>query len=425
MLELRTTTPATTASTDTRASRTDASPRRRLVAMSVWAALFVAAWVPVGLPTDPVYVFAWLWGAVVAWNSHRPWREHLRFARDWSPAVALLVVYTLSRGYADRGVVPHVLEMLTADVRLTGWATGGLPPTLWLQHHLYDPDTIHWWDVGVSFVYFSHFVVTPAIALVLWLRNRRHWAAFMRRWIALSAAGLATYFAYPAAPPWWAAQYGVIGQVARISTRGWDVIGLHGAGNLLNAAQLDASNPVAAMPSLHSAFALLAAAFCAPLVGRRWWPALVAYPLAMAFTLVYSGEHWIIDVLAGWGYAAGVLALVGGAERWWVRSHRRLVGVQQRDLPEQQRPGGLGGRGDPADRARPAQADAVVPAPAGAPQRVGVGGEERPVRRPGAAAGAVQPGETLHEDALEDLPVRTAAIRLAGLSEDAVRRPEG
>jgi membrane-associated phospholipid phosphatase len=292
--------------------------RRRVVAMTVFAVLFAVAWGPVGLPTDPVYIFVWLWAATVAWNSHLPWRAHLRFARDWWPAVGLLIAYNLSRGYADQGAVPHVLELLDADIKLGGWATGGVPLTVWLQQHLYDPAAIHWWDVAISFVYFSHFVLTPSIAMVLWLRNARaRWAAFMRRWIALSVAGLVTYFAYPAAPPWWAAQYGLISPVGRISTRGWDAIGLHGAGNVLNAAQLDASNPIAAMPSLHTAFALMVVVFFAPAVRRRWWPLLAAYPLAMTFTLVYSGEHWLIDVLVGWVYVVGVLLLVRRAERWW------------------------------------------------------------------------------------------------------------
>src|SRR4051794_12612648 len=278
-------------------------PQRRLVAMSVWAVLFVTTSLVLGLPTDPLYTFVWLWATVIAWNSHHPWRLHLRFARDWLPAIALLGLYTLSRGYADHGVIPHVGEMITADIRCWGWATGGQPPTVWLQRNLYDPAANHWWDVLVSFVYFSHFAVTPAIAMILWLRDRNRWAAYVRRWLALSMAGLVTYFAYPAAPPWWAAEHGAISTVLRISTRGWDAIGLHGAGNTLNAAQLDASNPIAAMPSLHSAFALLAVLFVAPMVGRRWWPVLAAYPLAMTFTLLYGGEHWAIDVLVGSAYA--------------------------------------------------------------------------------------------------------------------------
>jgi membrane-associated phospholipid phosphatase len=144
----------------------------------------------------------------------------------------------------------------------------------------------------------------------------------MRRWFFLSAAGLVTYFLYPAAPPWWASQYGLIEPVARISTRGWKAIGLHGAGNILNAGQI-ASNPVAAMPSLHSAFALLVVAFFLNRVRRRWWPLLLAYPLAMTFTLVYSGEHYLIDVFVGWAYVVVTLAAVGLGERWYAAARER------------------------------------------------------------------------------------------------------
>jgi len=42
-----------------------------------------------------------------------------------------------------------------ADV---GLADRGEVPTLWLQHHLYSPAHIRWYDVAASFVYFSHFV---------------------------------------------------------------------------------------------------------------------------------------------------------------------------------------------------------------------------------------------------------------------------
>jgi membrane-associated phospholipid phosphatase len=71
------------------------------------------------------------------------------------------------------------------------------------------------------------------------------------------------------------------------------------------------------MPSLHTAWALMAVAFFLPMVSRRWWPLLLAYPLAMTFTLVYTGEHYVIDVLVGWAYVAMVFVVVGLAERWW------------------------------------------------------------------------------------------------------------
>ncbi|MPZ29129.1 MAG: phosphatase PAP2 family protein [Micromonosporaceae bacterium] len=298
--------------------------RRRLIGLSIWAAGFVAGWVTIGLPTEPVYLFGWLWAATIAWRSDAPWRVHLRFVRDWAPVVVLLVGYNLSRGFADTAD-PHVTELIVADRWLTGWFTGGQVPTIWLQQHLYHPDRVHWWDMLASWVYFSHFVLAIGVALVLWLRNRSRWAAFMRRFLFLCGAGLATYFAYPAAPPWWAYEHGYLGEVVRISTRGWAELGLHGAFNALNAGQ-HVSNPVAAMPSLHTAWALLVVAFFLPGVAWRWWPLLLSYPLAMALTLMYTGEHYLVDILAGWAYVGLAFLVVGSAERWWRRRRTRTAG---------------------------------------------------------------------------------------------------
>src|SRR5438874_2167569 len=98
--------------------------RRRVLAMVAWAVAFVAGWKLIGLPTDPVYAFFWLWTVTIAWHPDRPWREHLRFVRDWIPVVLLLEGYNLSRGYADTGT-PHALELVAADEKMWGWLTGG------------------------------------------------------------------------------------------------------------------------------------------------------------------------------------------------------------------------------------------------------------------------------------------------------------
>jgi membrane-associated phospholipid phosphatase len=291
--------------------------RFRVLGLSVWAAAFVACWLSIGLPTEPVYLFGWLWTATIAWRGQAPWRVHLGFVRDWAPVVLLLAGYNLSRGFA-KTTDPHVTELIVADRWLTGWLTDQAVPTIWLQRQLYEPGRVFWWDMLASWVYFSHFVLAIGVALVLWLRNRADWAAFMRRFLFLCAAGLVTYFAYPAAPPWWAYQHGHLDEVARISTRGWAELGLHGAFNALNAGQ-HVSNPVAAMPSLHTAWALLVVAFFLPRVARRWWPVLLAYPLAMAFTLVYTGEHYLVDVVAGWASVGVAFRVVGLLERAWRR----------------------------------------------------------------------------------------------------------
>jgi membrane-associated phospholipid phosphatase len=289
--------------------------KRRIIGMLVWAVAFAVGTYFIGVPTsDPLIAFGWLWLATIAWRNDLPWRRHLLFLRDWLPIALLLVIYNVSRGYADNLFAPHVLPMIDGDEALFG----GHLPTVWLQQHLYRPGQVQWWEVVVSLVYVSHFLTVPTVAVILWLRSRPQWARYMRRWFTLSVAGLITYFLYPAAPPWWAALYGYLPDpVARISTAGWNAIGLHGAGNTLNALQVEAANPVAAMPSLHTAYALMAVAFFLPVVRKRWWPVLLAYPLAMTFTLVYSGEHYVVDVLVGWLYVAATFFLIGLAERFW------------------------------------------------------------------------------------------------------------
>ncbi|GLZ78764.1 phosphatidic acid phosphatase [Actinorhabdospora filicis] len=330
-----------------------ASPtgRRRLLGVLAWIAAFVAYSFTLGLPTtDPVLAFLWFWALTIAWNNHYPLKRHWEFLRDWLPIIILLEIYNISRGFADQGFTPHAVDLIAADTAMFA----GNVPTVWLQAHLYNPDHVQWWDVMVSVVYFSHFVAALLVAVILWLRNRVEWGRFIRRWFFLTFFGLATYFLYPAAPPWWASKYGMIDPVARISTRGWDLIGLHGAGNMLNKAQIGLSNPVAAMPSLHTAFALLVVAFFFPKVRKYWIPILCLYPLAMTFTLVYSAEHWIIDVLVGWVYVAITFIVVGLAEKAWAAYRRKrrptTTPPQQADRQEEeaQEPAAPNAGSDPA-----------------------------------------------------------------------------
>ena len=77
------------------------------------------------------------------------------------------------------------------------------------------------------------------------------------------------------------------------------------------------ANPVAAVPSLHAAYTLLFAIYLWRV--RRWaQPLLVAYVAAMAFALVYTAEHYVADILLGWGYTILAVWVVNRvADRYW------------------------------------------------------------------------------------------------------------
>ncbi|MGY1741915.1 MULTISPECIES: phosphatase PAP2 family protein [unclassified Blastococcus] len=283
----------------------------RLLPAVLWAALgsaFAGTCAVHGLPTDRVVLLGWVLAGLAVHAATGGLRRLGRLLGDWLPLVALLLAYDASRGLADSlGMPVHVAELADAD----RWLTGGVLPTVWLQEHV----QADWWSALATLVYSSHFVVTPLLLAVLWVRDRRRWARYARRVVALSAAGLVTYVLYPAAPPWLAAREDVIEPVARLSSAGWEVLGLPRAGLLLDSGQSQV-NLVAAVPSLHTAFAVLVCAFLLP-VARRWWQraGLVAYAVLMPLVLVWGGEHYVVDTVLGAGYAAGVLLVLPSLER--------------------------------------------------------------------------------------------------------------
>ncbi len=87
------------------------------------------------------------------------------------------------------------------------------------------------------------------------------------------------------------------------------------------------------MPSLHAAYPLLLMLFFWPLAGRWRW-LLPLYPLAMAFSLVYAGEHYVFDIFLGWLYAAVVYFVGMWAMDAWARRRAERSAVVTASPPE-------------------------------------------------------------------------------------------
>ena len=268
--------PSAVPTAGTRSPTSAATPRARFVAMTAFAAVATAWWLRVGIPADPISTFVWLWLASIAWRWGVPARQHLAFARDWWPALATLLFYTYTRGFADGlGIAPHERMPIVAD-RLLGF---GELPTQRLQGWLCgttcaDLDAGRWYDTLFTATYATHFVCGLVLAVVLWLGNRDHWVRWMRRYLALNLAGLSIYVVYPMVPPWMASDSGAFSPaIERMTGRG-------GSGPGLQLAQLvmgPIGNTVAAMPSLHAGTACLVAFFGISMLKSRLRWALLLY----------------------------------------------------------------------------------------------------------------------------------------------------
>lgn len=319
----------------------------RWVAVAVWA-VAVGYWtVTAGFAFNRELLLLYICvGLAVASIGQR--RRVFYVIRDWLPFALVLVLYDMSRGAASFVGRPTLWEW-QADI--DRWMFFGTVPTVWLQEHLKAPSP-PWWEVLSSTVYMSFFILPYVVAGILWLRDREEWKAFARLFVGLSFVALAIYTLLPAAPPWAAARCtavevaggpanppcmfgsgagvadgGLLGAmsgardganpwVERIVTRGWQRLDLHTASALIDQGQ-SSVNLVAAIPSLHAALTAGIAAFLWHRVRRGWRPWLAGYVLVMAFTLVYTAEHYVIDILLGWGLAAVVLTTM---KRW--EAHR-------------------------------------------------------------------------------------------------------
>jgi membrane-associated phospholipid phosphatase len=279
-----------------------AAHRRSVIGWLVLAVAFVAVAVLRGIPISEDTTLIWLAAAlfVASLDDLRSWRRGV--LRDWLPLYIVLALYSLLRGYASH--VPWG-PFLTPQLAIDRFIGGGQVLTYRLQHEFFRPRHLHIWDYAAWAVYTSHFFVSYVTAAVLWKRNHARFRRFISLFVGLTLVGYAGYVLYPAVPPWLASRHHRIGHAIRIVPVVWNHLGIHEAAALFENGNAF-SNSIAAMPSLHAAYTMLLLLFFWPRA-RGWVRGLlVGYVLAMAASLVYLGEHFVTDELAGYACAAVV-----------------------------------------------------------------------------------------------------------------------
>jgi hypothetical protein len=271
-------------------------------------------------------LFVWAGLGLLAGSITRPRKFVLGIVLEWLPFAAILFAYDLVRGYADNLLFPARLHIqLRADELLFG----GTAPTVWLQRHLWGgPGHVRWYDYASWGVYMTHFLATLVVAAALWLFAHERFRRYVAMVAALAVVGFATYVLYPAVPPWMAASQGHLAPVDRIIGFAWPHIRIFSFDTLFQTGN-EYANDVAAVPSLHAAYSLLVCLYLWGMARRAWMRALlVAYPLAMAFALVYTAEHFFADILIGWLYAIAVFMAVNEvADSWGARRRQPVSGA--------------------------------------------------------------------------------------------------
>lgn len=271
----------------------------RIILFSTFAYLlvvtFLMVWHQEFFSPDRFFVFAFLGMILLG----RAWQ----FLWDWLPMILLILGYEYLRGLVPQLTSRvHAHFMIIFDRRIFGTV-----PTLWLQQHFFVNGQIRWYDNVAVILYFLHFVAPLFVGLVLWLVDRRTFKLFAATMVVVSYAAFVTYYIFPAMPPWMASQNGFLPPVAHIMDQVLahfaDPISLPTVYNYVGA------NLVAAVPSLHAAYPLITALFVNRKFPRFGWLAFL-YPLCMAVTVMYLGEHYFFDICLAAVYVFVSYALI-------------------------------------------------------------------------------------------------------------------
>jgi hypothetical protein len=180
----------------------------------------------------------------------------------------------------------------------------GTLPSAWAQDLFFDPDRIRGVDVALSIVHGSFFVVPFVVAAVLWWRQPPLFRRYAVATAVTFALGLLGFLLLPTAPPW-LAEPGAVTRITHHLLEG-------SPGASLSSADGEPGlwfepNALAALPSIHVAATVLVLLAVRRISVQAGVLAGI-YALLMTFAVVYLGEHYLIDALAGW-----VVAGVG----WW------------------------------------------------------------------------------------------------------------
>lgn len=293
--------------------RTWGAPRRQpspALRLAPGAAFFTTSTVEMarfGVPQKPDRLLPWLTVALLCLCGADV-RRMRRLLVEWLPLVGLIFAYDLARASVGR-IWPSA--HIVPQIWLSTIVGRGTVPVVWLQRELWHGAAhIRWYDYACFALYMSHFFATPVLAALLWLTRKRAFRIYGAAVIALGFLGVATFALFPAAPPWMASQDHFLPPIVHIIPAVSAHVPGVDYGPMFEQGEHYA-NLVAAVPSLHAAYAMLIALMLGSLTRRRSVELLLLlYPLAMGFALIYTGEHYTFDVILGWLYAYLAFRLV-------------------------------------------------------------------------------------------------------------------
>lgn len=246
----------------------------------------------IGFKTDQV-VLALLFN--VLYYISKPTRK---FILGFLVFIVFWVIFDSMKAFPNYNVNKvHIEELYNTEKQLFGISenTETLTPNEFAQKH-----SNSFLDV-LSGIFYINWVPVPLfLAFYFFRKNRPEFLNFSLAFLFVNILGFILYYLYPAAPPWYVKDYGfdiyfnTPGSAAGLA-RFDDYLGI----NLFHSLYAKSSNVFAAMPSLHSAYPVVVLYFGLKNKLGLTNILFAIFMMGVWFSAVYSGHHYVLDVIAG------------------------------------------------------------------------------------------------------------------------------
>ena len=222
-----------------------------------------------------------------------------RFITGFSVFILYWIIFDYMKAFPNfRYNTVHIESLYHLEKSLFGFSWNGATVT---PNEFFAINHTTWSDALAGSFYLCWIPVPLLFAGILFFKNRSYFFQFALTFFLVNLIGFVGYYVYPAAPPWYVAQKG-FEFIANTpgNTAGLGRFDALVGANIFAGIYSKSSNVFAAMPSLHAAYMLVVVYYSIKSGMKKIYSFLFALiMLGIWFTAVYSGHHYILDVLAG------------------------------------------------------------------------------------------------------------------------------
>ena len=246
----------------------------------------------IGLREDHVRAYIFLSLIFLFWKTGR------KYLNGLTGMLLYIVAYDSLRVFPNYSFFEiHTEDVYNAEKFLFGIASNGTHIT---PNEYFAERTAVWMDIISGFAYLSWLPIPLAISIYLFIKNRKDMIIFVILLALTNLFGVMGYYLFPTAPPWYIEEYGFVidfsigGQTAGLG-RFDEFFGYPVFENMFS----KNSSIFAAIPSIHSADPFISFLALRLLKYKKLAAFMLFNSILIWVAVVYSGHHYMIDVLDG------------------------------------------------------------------------------------------------------------------------------